>query len=84
MDLVTKLSDRVVALETDLQQTKKVYGTTFTKLIKKVKKLEKSVKTRQAIRKARIVVSDEEEDLEDPSKQWRKIAKIDQDPDISL
>ncbi|GJW35062.1 hypothetical protein Tco_0057982 [Tanacetum coccineum] len=55
MDLVTKLSDRVVALETDLQQTKKVYGTTFTKLIKKVKKLEKTVKTRQARRKARIV-----------------------------
>ncbi|GJV01161.1 hypothetical protein Tco_1334730 [Tanacetum coccineum] len=26
MDLVTKLSDRVVSLETDLQQTKKVYG----------------------------------------------------------
>nr|GEV21024.1 hypothetical protein [Tanacetum cinerariifolium] len=26
MDLVTKLSDRVVALETDLKQTKKVYG----------------------------------------------------------
>ncbi|GKA60510.1 hypothetical protein Tco_0759917 [Tanacetum coccineum] len=35
MDLVTKLSDRVVALETDLQQTKKVYGAAFTKLIKK-------------------------------------------------
>ncbi|GKF19172.1 hypothetical protein Tco_0067810, partial [Tanacetum coccineum] len=77
-------SDRVVALETDLQQTKKVYGTAFTKLTKKVKKLEKSVKTRQARRKVRIVVSDEEEDLEDPSKQGRKIAKIDQDPDISL
>ncbi|GJZ43247.1 hypothetical protein Tco_0590502 [Tanacetum coccineum] len=84
MDFVTKLSDRVVALETDLQQTKKVYGTTFTKLIKKVKKLEKTVKTRQARKKARIVVSDDEEDLEDPSKQGRKIAEINQDPDISL
>ncbi|GJV39155.1 putative ribonuclease H-like domain-containing protein [Tanacetum coccineum] len=84
MDLVTKLSDRVVALETDLQQTKNVCGTAFTKLIKKVKKLEKTVKTRQARRKARIVVSDDEEVLEDPSKQGRKIAKIDQDPDISL
>ncbi|GJY69657.1 hypothetical protein Tco_0472639 [Tanacetum coccineum] len=68
MDLVTKLSDRVVALETDLQQTKKVYGTSFTKLIKKVKKLEKTIKTRQARRKARIIVSDDKEDLEDPSK----------------
>ncbi|GJR82480.1 hypothetical protein Tco_0153265 [Tanacetum coccineum] len=84
MDLVTKLSDRVVALETDLQQTKKVYGTDFTKLIKKVKKLEKTIKTRQARRKARIVVFDDEEDLEDPSKQRRKIVEIDQDPDISL
>ncbi|GKA20332.1 hypothetical protein Tco_0700321 [Tanacetum coccineum] len=84
MDLVTKLSDRVVALETDLMQTKKVYGATFTKLIKKVKTLEKTVKSSQARRKPRIVVSDDEEDLEDPSKQGRKIAKIDEDPDISL
>ncbi|GJZ97186.1 hypothetical protein Tco_0669639 [Tanacetum coccineum] len=60
MDLVTKLSARVV------------------------KKLEKTVKTRQARRKAKIVVSDDEEDLKDPSKQGRKIAKIDQDPNISL
>ncbi|GKF21973.1 hypothetical protein Tco_0074295, partial [Tanacetum coccineum] len=44
MDLVTKLSDRVVALETDLQQTKTIYGAAFTKLIKKVKTLEKTVK----------------------------------------
>ncbi|GKC77013.1 hypothetical protein Tco_1127787 [Tanacetum coccineum] len=84
IDLVTKLSDRVVALETELKQTKKVYGTAFIKLIKKVKKLEKTVKIRQARRKARIVVSDDEEDLKDPSKQGRKIAKIDQDPNISL
>ncbi|GJX56631.1 hypothetical protein Tco_0286528 [Tanacetum coccineum] len=65
IDLVTKLSDRVVALETDLHQTNKVYGTAFTKLIKKVKKLEKTVKTSQARKKARLVVSDDEEDLED-------------------
>ncbi|GKB31755.1 hypothetical protein Tco_0871156 [Tanacetum coccineum] len=49
-----------------------------------VKKLEKTIKTRQARRKAKIVVSDEEEDLEDPSKQGRKIAEIDEDLDISL
>nr|GEV96726.1 hypothetical protein [Tanacetum cinerariifolium] len=53
MDLVTKLSDSVVALETDLKQTKKVYGAAYTKLIMKVKKLEKSVKTSQARRKAK-------------------------------
>nr|GEW13690.1 hypothetical protein [Tanacetum cinerariifolium] len=84
MDLVTKLLDKVLALETDLKQTNKVYGDAYTNLIMKVKKLEKIVKTRQARRKAKIVVSDEEVDLEDPSKQERKIEKIDQDPNISL
>ncbi|GKA48219.1 hypothetical protein Tco_0741177 [Tanacetum coccineum] len=53
-------------------------------LSKKVKRLEKTIKTRQARRNARIVVSDDEEDLEDPSKQGRKITEIDQDPDNSL
>nr|GEY14119.1 retrovirus-related Pol polyprotein from transposon TNT 1-94 [Tanacetum cinerariifolium] len=77
-------SDRVVALKTDLKQTKKVYGAAYTKLIMKVKKLEKTIKTSQARRKAKIVVSDDEEDLEDPSKQERKIDEIDQDPNILL
>ncbi|GKE88551.1 hypothetical protein Tco_1566026 [Tanacetum coccineum] len=36
IDLVTKLSDRCEALETDLKQTKKDYGDAFTRLIKKV------------------------------------------------
>ncbi|GKF73599.1 hypothetical protein Tco_0219931, partial [Tanacetum coccineum] len=51
MDLVTKLSKRVVAVKTDLRQTKKIYGTAHTKLIKKVKKLEKTVKSSQARRR---------------------------------
>ncbi|GKC52831.1 hypothetical protein Tco_1075576 [Tanacetum coccineum] len=84
MALCTKLSNKVESLETDLKQTKQIYGTAFIKFIKKVKKLEKTVKTSQARRKARLVVSDDEEDLEDPSKQGRKIVEIDQDPDISL
>nr|GEX35943.1 retrovirus-related Pol polyprotein from transposon TNT 1-94 [Tanacetum cinerariifolium] len=75
---------RVVALETDLKQTKKVYGASCTKLIMKVKKLEKTVKTSQARRRAKLVVSDDEEDLEDPFKQGRKIDEINQDSDISL
>ncbi|GJX70250.1 hypothetical protein Tco_0307421 [Tanacetum coccineum] len=61
MDLVTKLSDRVVALETDLTQTKKVYGAAFTKLIKKVKRLEKKDKLSKSRRKLRLVLSDEED-----------------------
>nr|GEU77665.1 hypothetical protein [Tanacetum cinerariifolium] len=84
MDLVTKLSDIVLALEKDLKQTKKVYDVAYTKHIMKVKKLEKTVKKSQARRKAKIVVFDREVDLEDSSKQGRKIEKIDQDPDISL
>nr|GFC65145.1 hypothetical protein [Tanacetum cinerariifolium] len=42
------------------------------------------VKSRQVRRRARIVVFDDEDDLEDPSKQGRKITEIDQDPGISL
>ncbi|GKE89620.1 hypothetical protein Tco_1567095, partial [Tanacetum coccineum] len=68
MDLVTKLSDRCEALKTNLRQTNKVYGDAFTRLINKVKKLEKTVKTSQARRRARVIISDYEEELEDPSK----------------
>ncbi|GJY16791.1 hypothetical protein Tco_0387213, partial [Tanacetum coccineum] len=60
MDLVTKLSDIVLALETDLKQTKKVYSTAVTKLIMKVKRLEKRVKSSKARRRAKIVISDDD------------------------
>ncbi|GKE96396.1 hypothetical protein Tco_1581251, partial [Tanacetum coccineum] len=46
--------------------------------------MEKTAKSSQARRRARIVVSGDEDDLEDPSKQGRKIVVIDQDPSISL
>ncbi|GJS80501.1 hypothetical protein Tco_0730382 [Tanacetum coccineum] len=82
--LCTKLSDRVLALETDLRQTKKVYGTAYTKLIMKVKKLEKTVKTSQARRRAKIVVSDDDMTSEDSSKQGRMIEEIDQDVGVIL
>ncbi|GJU35909.1 putative ribonuclease H-like domain-containing protein [Tanacetum coccineum] len=70
--------------EGDLRHTKKVYGAAYTKLIKKVKKLEKIVKSNQARRRAKIVVSDDEEDLEDSSKQGRMIEEIDQDARVTL
>ncbi|GJR26209.1 hypothetical protein Tco_1102441 [Tanacetum coccineum] len=57
MNLVTKLSDRVVALETDLTQTNKVYGAAFTKLIKKVKRLEKKDKLSKSRRKLRLGIT---------------------------
>ncbi|GJV37128.1 putative ribonuclease H-like domain-containing protein [Tanacetum coccineum] len=75
-------SDRVAVLENDLKQTKKTYGAAFTKLIKKVKTLEKTIKSSKARRRAQFVVSDDEE--EDSFNQGRKIAEIDEDPDISL
>ncbi|GJX65111.1 hypothetical protein Tco_0299454 [Tanacetum coccineum] len=79
-----QLSTKVASLEQDLKQTKKVYGNAYTKLIMRVKKLEHKVKSRQPRRRARVVISDTEEDLEDPSKQGRRIAEIDQNPSISL
>ncbi|GJW22222.1 hypothetical protein Tco_0032844 [Tanacetum coccineum] len=82
--LCTNLSNKVISLEAELAQTKQTYGTALTKLIKKVKKLEQTVKSTQARRRIRIVVSDDEEGLEDPSKQGRKFTEIDQDPSISL
>ncbi|GKE13146.1 hypothetical protein Tco_1416697 [Tanacetum coccineum] len=68
MVFCTTLSKKVESLETDLKQTKLIYGAAYTRLIKKVKKLENIVKSSQARRRARIIVSDDEDDLEDPSK----------------
>ncbi|GJY55116.1 hypothetical protein Tco_0446780 [Tanacetum coccineum] len=68
----------------NLQESKKVYSTAFTKLIMKVKNLEKRVKSNKARRRAKFIVSDDEEDLEDSSKQGKRIADIDQDFDIYL
>nr|GEW66005.1 hypothetical protein [Tanacetum cinerariifolium] len=83
--LCTTLSQKVESLKVDLKQTKKVYGAAYTKLIMKVKKLEKTVKTSQARRKAKIVVFDEEVALEDTSKQWRRKAHSQEDqPDDQL
>ncbi|GKA92161.1 hypothetical protein Tco_0814086, partial [Tanacetum coccineum] len=77
----------VESLETELKQTKQTYGAAFTKLIKKVKKLEQTVKTSQARRRTQIIASDDEEDLvaEDPSKHGRSmIEEMDLDAGISL
>ncbi|GJT37437.1 hypothetical protein Tco_0937302 [Tanacetum coccineum] len=75
---------KVESLEADLKQTKQVYGAAYTKLIMKVKKLEKTIKTSQARRRAKIVVSDDEEDLEDSSKHGRMVEEIDQDAGVTL
>ncbi|GJX07879.1 hypothetical protein Tco_0195811 [Tanacetum coccineum] len=83
--LCTTLSKKVESLEADLKQTKQdlkqtkqAYGAAYTKLIMKVKILEKTIKTSHSRRRAKIVVSDYEEDSEDSSKQLRMIEEIDQ------
>ncbi|GKA38956.1 hypothetical protein Tco_0731507, partial [Tanacetum coccineum] len=82
--LCTTLSKKVESLEADLKQTKKVYGAAYTKLIMKVKRLETTVKTSHSRRRAKIVISDDEEDSKDSSKQGRMIEKIDQDAGVTL
>ncbi|GJZ74953.1 hypothetical protein Tco_0639418 [Tanacetum coccineum] len=57
------------------------------KLLDRVENLEKDLqqtKVTYARRRARIVISDEEEDVKDPSKQWRMIEDIGEDTDITL
>ncbi|GJU40184.1 hypothetical protein Tco_1193141 [Tanacetum coccineum] len=74
MNLVTKLSERIGVLEDDLKRTKQTYSAAFTKLILRIKKLESKVKTGKARKRAKVVLSEDEED--DSSKQ----GKIDEDP----
>ncbi|GKG00560.1 hypothetical protein Tco_0302250 [Tanacetum coccineum] len=66
--LCTSLSKKVESLESDLKQTKQTYGVAYIKLIMKVKKLEHKLKSIKARRKIRLVILDDEDDLEDPSK----------------
>ncbi|GJZ29346.1 hypothetical protein Tco_0573993 [Tanacetum coccineum] len=82
--LCTTLSKKVETLKSDLKQTKLTYGAAYTKLIIKVKKLEQKVKSSKPRRRVRLVVSEDEDDLEDPSKQGRKISQIDEDEGITL
>ncbi|GJY30553.1 hypothetical protein Tco_0414048 [Tanacetum coccineum] len=63
--LVNKLNDKIDGLEKDLLQTKKSYSTTLTKLVLRVKKLEYKLKSGKARRKAKIVLSDDEDIAED-------------------
>ncbi|GJW34550.1 hypothetical protein Tco_0054582 [Tanacetum coccineum] len=74
--LMTSDGERIRVLEDDLKKTKQTYSSAFTKLILKVKKLESKVKTGKARKRARVVVSEDEED--DSSKQGR----IDEDPNM--
>ncbi|GJR78962.1 ribonuclease H-like domain-containing protein, partial [Tanacetum coccineum] len=83
--LCTSLSKKVESLESELKQTKQTYSIALTKLIQRVKKLEQTIKTSQARRRAKVVISDAEQDKEDSSKQERSlIEELDIDAGISL
>ncbi|GJT78461.1 hypothetical protein Tco_1045186 [Tanacetum coccineum] len=85
MDLVTQFTNIVRSLENELMNTKKVYGSAITKVVKRVKKLEKQVKTSKARRITKIVLSKDEAVKEDSSKQGRKIQeKISDDIEVLL
>ncbi|GKG53792.1 hypothetical protein Tco_0555192, partial [Tanacetum coccineum] len=56
-DLCTKLLDKVTRLEKELKEA-------ITKLVKKVKVLEDKIKSTIAKRKIRMVISDDEEELD--------------------
>ncbi|GJU06495.1 MAK10-like protein [Tanacetum coccineum] len=62
-------------LEDDLKKTKLTYSAAVTKLILRVKKLETQVKAGTARKRARVVLSEDDEDVEDDSsKQGRKLS----------
>ncbi|GJU20383.1 hypothetical protein Tco_1153725 [Tanacetum coccineum] len=54
---------RVTSLETEPKKTKEVHGKALTKLVKKVKRLEDKLKSTNERKKAKIVISNEEEEL---------------------
>ncbi|GKC23535.1 putative ribonuclease H-like domain-containing protein [Tanacetum coccineum] len=84
-DLCTSLYKKVEILESELKETKQTYNAALTKLIKRVKKLEQTIKTSQARRRAKVVIFDDEEAEEDPSNQGRSlIEELDLDAGISL
>nr|GEV53502.1 xylulose kinase-1 [Tanacetum cinerariifolium] len=81
----TPAQTRVTTLENKLSSTKVVYHKAFITLTKRVKKLETQLNQKRS--RAFIHSSDEEEpslDIEDSSKQGRKIGEIEKDDNVNL
>ncbi|GKE63009.1 hypothetical protein Tco_1513376, partial [Tanacetum coccineum] len=68
-NLVIKLSERIRVLEDNLKKTKQTYSAAVTKLILRVKKLKAKVKAGTARKGARVVLSEDDEDVEDDSSE---------------
>ncbi|GKC79505.1 hypothetical protein Tco_1130279 [Tanacetum coccineum] len=85
MDICTKLSGKVTALENELSSTKAIHNKALITLTKRVKKLEKKLKLK---RRSAVVDSSEDEEAslhnEDSSKQGRMIKEIDKDENVNL
>nr|GEU49532.1 hypothetical protein [Tanacetum cinerariifolium] len=85
MDICTKLSNKVTALENELKSTKSVYNKALITLTKKVKKLEKKLKHKR--RRAVVDSLEDEEasfDNKDSPKQGRMIEKINENENVNL
>ncbi|GJT82819.1 putative ribonuclease H-like domain-containing protein [Tanacetum coccineum] len=82
--LCTSLSKKFEGLKSKLKQTKQTYNVALIKLIKRVKKLEQTIKISKARRRAKIVLLEDEDAIEDSFKHGRKISNINADPTISL
>ncbi|GKE78274.1 hypothetical protein Tco_1544394, partial [Tanacetum coccineum] len=73
--LVTKLFEKIGELEDDLKKTNLTYSAAVTKIILRVKKLETKLKAGTARKRARVFLSEDDEDVEDDySKQGRKLS----------
>ncbi|GKA91035.1 hypothetical protein Tco_0812905, partial [Tanacetum coccineum] len=72
---MTHLSMLIGVLEDDLRKTKKTYSSAFTKLILRVKKLEARVNIGKSRKRAKVVISEDDADVQDDSsKQGRKLS----------
>ncbi|GJS82465.1 hypothetical protein Tco_0749006 [Tanacetum coccineum] len=72
------LMGKVENVQNDLKEDKiPTYGAAYIKLILRVKKLEHKVKASKSRRRARVIIADNEEDLEDSYKHGRIINEID-------
>ncbi|GJT76191.1 putative reverse transcriptase domain-containing protein [Tanacetum coccineum] len=72
---MTHLSMLFTHMEDDLRNTNKTYSSAFTKLILRVKKLEARVKIGKARKRGKVVLSEDDEDVEDDSsKHGRKLS----------
>ncbi|GJW97742.1 hypothetical protein Tco_0179550 [Tanacetum coccineum] len=75
MNHLSMLFTHMEVLRDDLKKTKLTYSAAVTKLILRVKKLEAKVKAGTARKRARVVLSEDDEDVEDDSsKQGRKLS----------